>query len=34
MVLVSTFAYESHGKFNERTHELYAKRAMASSKGA
>ena len=30
VVLISTFVRESHGKFNERSHELYAKRAMTS----
>ena len=28
VVPISTFVRESHGKFNERSHELYAKRAM------
>lgn len=33
MVPVFTFAYESHGEFNENTHALYTKQAMASVKG-
>lgn len=32
MVPVFTFAYESHGEFNENTHALYTKRAMTSAK--
>ena len=31
MVPISTFVRESHGKFNERAHGLYAKRAMTSA---
>lgn len=32
MVPVSTFALGSQGEFNENTHALYTKRAMASAK--
>lgn len=32
MVPVFTFAYESHGEFNENTHAFYAKCAMTSAK--
>lgn len=32
MVPVFTIAYESHGEFNENTHALYTKQAMASVK--
>ena len=31
MVPISTFVRESHGKFDERAHGLYAKRAMTSA---
>ena len=31
VVPISTFVRESHGKFNQRAHELYAKRAMTSA---